>query len=439
MLKLAKLYRLAINALSSANPIEVIKAVSSRVNNPPEFNTKIPLEGAPITNQRASGRCWLFAATNVFRVPIMKKRNLESLELSQKYLFYYDKLEKSNWFLEHIIDTAGEDVDSRIVQRLLENIVGDGGQWDMVYNLVTKYGLVPQAIYPETWSAQNSRFLKAVLGTKLREFALTLRQLSRSDGATSQTNITNSKTRMMQEIQKILTFLLGPPPNPMDEFTWQYTDKEGKVHELRTTPMSFAQDTCYSEPDCNINNMVSLVHDPRHHPLSLLTVSRLGNVIGGRDTTYVNVDMDTLKTACVAMIQAAQPIFFGCDFGKFQDKVNGILDIDNFDYEAGIGTDMLHMTKRERLVMSESRLTHAMVITAVHLCESTGKPTRWKVQNSHGSDSGNKGWYVMTDAWMDEFVYQVVIDLRFVSEQVREVMKQDPIVLPLWDPIGALA
>lgn len=369
----------------------------------------------------------------------MKKRKLESLELSQKYLFYYDKLEKSNFFLEQIIDTAEEDVDSRLVQRLLESIVADGGQWDMVYNLVKKYGLVPQAIYPETWSAQNSRFLKAILGTKLREFALKLRRLSRAGGTTAQADLIHSKAEMMQEIQKILTLLLGAPPHPTEEFTWEYTDKDGKTQEVRTTPMSFAEETCYSDLDCNINNMVSLVHDPRHDPLRLLTVSRLGNVIGGRDTTYVNVDMGTLKTACVAMIQAGQPIFFGCDFGKFRDKATGILDMGNFDYESGFGTDMLGMSKEERLVMGESRLTHAMILTAVHLCESTGKPIRWKIQNSHGPDSGSKGCYVMTDAWMDEFVYQVVVDLRFVDEKVRDVMKQDPIVLPLWDPIGALA
>ncbi|KAK2608447.1 bleomycin hydrolase [Conoideocrella luteorostrata] len=434
--------RLALSALSSANPRTVLTSTASKIASQHMFNTKIPFEGTPITNQQSSGRCWLFASTNVFRVAIMKRYNLESFELSQAYLYYYDKLEKSNWFLEQIIDTASEDMEGRIVQRLLEDLISDGGQWDMVYNLVDKYGLVPQSLYPDSWNAKNSSVLNTILKTKLREFAVTLRKMILAGYATAPDRITDMKGKMMMEIQHIITLLLGPTPNPSEAFTWTYTDKDSKVHELTITPKDFAKNITSSAVQINsttISNMVSLVNDPRNDYLSLLTVDRLGNVVGGRNITYINVNMKTLKAACVNMIKAGLPIFFGCDVGKFSDTESGIMDLDIFDYEIGIGTNLIGMTKEERLRAGESLMTHAMVLTAVHLDERTGQPVRWKVQNSWGPDKGEKGWFIMTDNWMNEFVYQVVVDQKFLSKEVRDVKGKEPIVLPLWDPMGSLA
>ncbi|KAG5988301.1 hypothetical protein E4U43_004788, partial [Claviceps pusilla] len=454
--------RLALSALSSANPKTVLTSQASKITTQHLFNTKIPSEGAPITNQRSSGRCWLFAATNVFRVALMKKYKVESFELSQNYLYYYDKLEKANWFLEQVIATADEDLEGRLVQRLLGDLVSDGGQWDMVYNLVDKYGLVPQALYPDSWNAQNSSVLNAVLKTKLREFALTLRGVvvgsesgaagreRREPGATR--SVSALKADMMKEIQHIITLLLGPPPHPAEEFEWTYVDGDNKVHELSITPREFAKNisssgcgfqmtsSSSSLSSFTIADMVSLVNDPRNEYMTPLTVDRLGNVVRGRNTTYLNVDMQTMKDACVKMIKAGLPIFFGCDVGKFSDKASGIMDLAIFDFEAGLRTDLLGgMTKEERLRAGESLMTHAMVLTAVHLDEKTGEPLRWKVQNSWGVDNGDKGWFVMTDAWMDEWVYQAVVDQKLLSREVRDVLGQEPVVLPLWDPMGALA
>jgi bleomycin hydrolase len=251
------------------------------------------------------------------------------------------------------------------------------------------------------------------------------------------------KIIMMQDVQKIMTLLLGPTPNPTEEFTWTYADKDGKAHSLTTTPQDFAQNISSSNfqiSSATISNMVSLVNDPRNDYMSLLTVDRLGNIVGGRNITYINVDMEILKQACVKMIKAGLPIFFGCDVGKFSDKSSGIMDLNIFDYEVGIGTKLLGMTKEQRLRAGESLMTHAMVLTAVHLDEKTGKPVRWRVQNSWGTENaGDKGWFVMTDKWMDEFVYQAVIDTKFLSKEVRDVAGQEPSVLPLWDPMGSLA
>ncbi|KZL84293.1 bleomycin hydrolase [Colletotrichum incanum] len=432
--------KLALTALSTADPRAVLTSTPTKLSDPHIFNTKIPFEGAPITNQRSSGRCWLFASTNVFRVALMKRHNLDSFELSQSYLFFWDKLEKSNYFLEQIIDTAGEDLDGRLVQALLGDIVSDGGQWDMVYNLVQKYGLVPQALYPDSWNAMNSGVLNAIVKTKLREYALVLRKQIRSGSATVQT-LSSTKDKMMREILSILTLALGPPPNPREDFTWTYLDKNGKPHELRTTPAAFAKDI-YS-PDLRItssviDSMISLVHDPRHDPLTLLTVDRLGNIVGGRGVTYVNVDIATLKSACVAMIKAGLPVFFGSDVGKFSSSAAGVMDLDLIDYELGFGVSLLGMDKASRLRTGESAMTHAMVLTAVHL-DAEGRSVRWRVQNSWGEGAGDKGWFVMSDAWMDEFVYQAVVDPRFLSKEVRAVIGTEPTVLPLWDPMGSLA
>ena len=414
------------------------------------FNVKVPLEGGPITNQRSSGRCWLFASTNVLRVPLMKRYNLDDFELSQSYLFYYDKLEKANWFLEQMVDTAGEDLSGRLVQQLLGDLISDGGQWDMVYNLVEKYGLVPQSLYPDSWNAKNSSVLNTVLKTKLREFGLKLRKIALDSDESPSSFISGNKIRMMTEVQKIMTLFLGAPPNPTAKFTWQFNDKDGKAREVTTTPREFAKDISISTNLSNlqymgvgsagaIESMISLVHDPRNEPMSLLTVSRLGNIVGGRGVSYVNVGMHTLKNACVKMLRAGVPVFFGCDVGKFSDKTTGIMDLDLFEYDVGIGTTLRQMTKAERLLAGESLMTHAMVLTAVHVDDSTDKPVRWRVQNSWGSDAGSKGWFVMTDAWMDEFCYQAVIDPKFVSKEVTDVLDQEPIVLPLWDPMGSLA
>lgn len=373
----------------------------------------------------------------------MKKYSLESFELSQAYLFYWDKLEKANWLLEQIIDTAGQDIDSRIVQTLLDNThaVSDGGQWDMVYNLVEKYGLVPQSVYPDSWNARNSSLLNTIVKNQLRQYALVLRKACKAN-PNAPAALGVIKAAALQKIATIMTLLLGPPPSASHAFNWQYVDKDGKAHELSMTPKDFSRDVYsndYRITSKVIDGMVSLVHDPRHEPLSHLSVPRLGNVVGGRGIHYTNVSMSVLKSACVKMIKAGLPVFFGCDVGKFSNSASGIMDLDLYDYELGVGVGLIGMNKADRLRTGESQMTHAMVLTAVHLDDTTGKPVRWRVQNSWGTDKGDKGWFVMSDAWMDEFVYQAVVDPRFCSREVREVRNKEPVSLPLWDPMGSLA
>ncbi|PFH58013.1 hypothetical protein XA68_14268 [Ophiocordyceps unilateralis] len=378
--------RLAMRALSSTNPQQVLSSPAARVADQQVFNIRIPSEGAPITNQRSSGRCWLFASTNVFRVALMSKYQLDKFELSQAYLFYWDKLEKANWFLEQALDTTDEPLDGRLMQTLLGDPISDGGQWDMVHNLVDKYGLVPQSLYPDSWNAQSSGTLNAVLKNKLRESTLRLRRMANDEGASAAT-LSKEKDRMVAEVQQALTLLLGPPPSPTEAFRWQYQDRNGRGHEVQMQPREFARDLSGGEMRISastIQGMVSLVDDPRHEPLTLLTVSRLGNVVGGRAVRYINVPMSTMKNACVQMLRAGLPVFFGCDVGKFGDRAAGILDTGLIDYAlGGLASDgLLGMSKAQRLRTGESQMTHAMVLTAVHVDEETGEPTRWRVQNS---------------------------------------------------------
>ncbi|EGZ77196.1 peptidase C1B, bleomycin hydrolase [Neurospora tetrasperma FGSC 2509] len=440
--------RLALSALSAANPRDVLLSRAVKIAEQQVYNIKIPFEGGPITNQRQSGRCWLFASTNVFRVALMQKYNLDQFELSQAYLFFWDKLEKSNWFLEQIISTADQDLDSRLVQRLLHEPLSDGGQWDMVYNLVDKYGLVPQTLYPDSFNTSSSSVINSIIFTKLREYALVLRKLlsssssSTNPGTATQQTLSNTKAKMMKEIHAILTFTLGPPPSATGEFTWSFVDRSGKARTVRSTPKAFAQDIyspTFRLTSSTISRMVSLVHDPRHPPLTLMTVDRLGNVVGGRNITYINVDMTTLKSACVSMLRAGYPVFFGSDVGKFSDRVAGVMDLELIDYELGFNVSLLGADKASRLRTGESLMTHAMVLTAVHLDEETNKTVRWRVQNSWGTGVGEEGWFVMSDGWMDEFVYQAVVDVDFLSKEVKDVLGQEPVVLPLWDPMGSLA
>jgi bleomycin hydrolase len=435
--------RLALAALSSNAANAVLSSRSTAIADTQKFNIAIPTEGSPITNQASSGRCWLFASTNVFRIAIMKKYKLSEFQLSQSYLFYWDKIEKANYFLESILDTKDDAIDSRIVQALMASPVGDGGQWDMVANLVQKYGLVPHSLYPDSYNATNSSTMDRLITTKLREDAVRLRAIASSSLTPEciKATIASEKEKMLREIHLILTLMLGPPPPPDKAFTWEYYDKEGHLCTLRTRPTAFAKElsdsrTMRALSGTDVHQLFSLVNDPRNPYNRLLSVERLGNVWNGRPVTYVNVDMKTMKEACIAMLKRGMPIFFGSDVGKYSDSTKGIMDTDLYEYELGFNIK-LGMSKAERLQTGESQMTHAMVLTAVHVID--GKPIRWRVENSWSDRVGDKGYFVMSDAWMDEFVYQAVVDPSVVSSTVRKVLEQKPKMLPLYDPMGALA
>jgi len=280
----------------------------------------------------------------------------------------------------------------------------------------------------------------SILTTKLREDALTLRSMAASTTSRTKGSLIVAKAKMMQEVHAILTLMLGPPPKPDAKFDWEFYDATGKYHKVSKTPLELAKElqapSFVRTLNANVGDLFSLVNDPRNRYKQLLTVDRLGNVIGGLLITYVNGDIDTIKKATIAMLQAGLPVFFGSDVGKFSNSTSGIMDTALYDYNLAFNIS-LNMSKSQRLKARESAMTHAMVLTAVQV--EDGKSIRWRVQNSWGEAAGEKGWFVMSDKWMDEFVYQVVVVPSFVSKEVRAVLDTKPLTLPLWDPMGALA
>ncbi|MGV3466702.1 MAG: aminopeptidase C [Heyndrickxia sp.] len=388
------------------------------------------IETGKVSNQRQSGRCWMFAALNTFHHKINREFQLKDFELSQNYVNFWDKFEKANYFLESVLETANEPLDGRLVSWILSTPQQDGGQWDMFVSLVKKYGVVPKQAMPETFQSSSSMRLNAILNTKLREDAVKLRTLS-SNGATEDA-LNQTKEEMLSEIYKILTLSLGKPPKT---FNFEYRNKDNKFYrDLAITPQQF-----YAKYiGLDLDEYVSIINAPtQDKPYGkTYTVQFLGNVVEGKQIKYLNVDMETMKQLAINQIQDNESVWFGCDVGKLSNRDHGIMDTDLYDYEAALGIEM-SMTKAERLDYKGSVMTHAMVLTGVNLVN--GKPNRWKVENSWGEKVGNKGYFVMSDTWMDEYTYQIVVNKKHLSDDLKKAWEQEPIELKPWDPMGSLA
>ncbi|KAF9585286.1 hypothetical protein BGW38_003084 [Lunasporangiospora selenospora] len=393
------------------------------------FNTKIPIESL-VTNQKSSGRCWIFAGLNVFRIEVMKKYNLEEFELSQGYLFFWDKFEKCNWFLESMIDLRERNVNDRVVQHLLKEPISDGGQWDMFVNLVKRYGVVPKAFYPESFCSSNTSKLNGLILSKLRDYAALLRRLS--EQGFSVQNLRDEKEKCLKEIYDILAITLGEPPKK--PFTWTFRNKDKNYFEFSdlTPQVYFREHVGYQ-----VEDTVSLINDPRNPTHALYTVQYLGNISGGRPIRYINAPVESLKELAIKKLKSGKPVWFGADVGKYLHREGGILDPKVFQYDLAFNLKFT-MNKAERLLHGDSLMTHAMVFTGVHLDES-GNPVRWRVENSWGDVGGDKGYLTMSDAWFSEFVYQIVIEKDITPQEFLDVLEQEVQVLPAYDPMGALA
>ena len=401
----------------------------SAVENTPVFS--LDLTKDKVTNQKASGRCWMFAALNTFRHKMISSFQLEDFELSQAHTFFWDKYEKSNWFLEQVIATADQELTSRKVAFLLQTPQQDGGQWDMVVSLFEKYGVVPKSVYPESISSSNSRELNTYLNKLLRQDAQILRDLIHS-GADSEA-VASKKQALLQEIFNFLAMSLGLPPR---EFDFSYRDKDNQFHtESGLTPQSFYK----KYVDLQLDDYVSIINAPTtDKPYGKsYTVDMLGNVVGSRPVRYLNVPMDRLKELAIAQMKAGETVWFGSDVGQVSNRKAGILATDVYDFEAGMD---IHLTqdKAGRLDYAESLMTHAMVLTGVDLDEA-GQPRKWKVENSWGDKVGTDGYFVASDAWMDEYTYQIVVRKEFLTSDELAAYEAEPIVLAPWDPMGALA
>ena len=417
------------NAISHNGLLTSLEKRSSAVENTPVFSLDLPKD--KVSDQKASGRCWMFAALNTFRHKMIAGFQLEDFELSQAHTFFWDKYEKSNWFLEQVLATADQELTSRKVKFLLDTPQQDGGQWDMVVSLFEKYGVVPKSVYPESISSSNSRELNQILNKLLRQDAQILRELVAA-GANS-TELQAKKEELLQEVFNFLAMNLGLPPRLFD---FSYRDKDNHFHsESGLTPQVFFK----KYVDLKLDDYVSIINAPTaDKPYGKsYTVEMLGNVVGSKPVRYLNVEMDRLKELAIAQMQAGETVWFGSDVGQSSNRKAGIMADGMYDFTSSMDIQ-LTQDKAGRLDYSESLMTHAMVLTGVDLDENE-KAKKWKVENSWGEKVGNKGYFVASDSWMDEYTYQIVVRKEFLTEAELAAYEAEPIVLAPWDPMGALA
>ena len=395
------------------------------------FTIDLKPKQGKITNQKTSGRCWIFSALNTFRFEVMKKLKLKDFELSQNYLFFYDKLEKANYYLESMLLITDEPVDGRLYCFLNTSPLQDGGQWSMVSNLVEKYGVVPKEQYTDAKSAEASRWMNEALTSRLREDGVCLRKAALA--GKSEQELNDMKRDMLKEIYRILCICLGEPPKSFDFIV---ADKDDKViADYGITPQEFFKKYVGIE----LADRVSLINAPaENRPMNrMYTVRFLGNVYEGQKVAYLNLEIEKIKKAVIGQLKDGHPVWFGSDCSKFSLRKRGIFDRASMDIESLFD---IHygFTKGDRLTYGDSAMNHAMVILGVNL-DKDGRPDKWHIENSWGKDTGMEGYYVASDTWFDEFVYQVVVDKKYLEKETLPLLEKEPIELEPWDPLGALA
>ncbi len=402
--------------------------IQTHVENTPVFS--IDLATGKVANQKQSGRCWMFAALNTFRHKLLTTFQLKDFELSQNYTFFWDKYEKANYFYENILNTADQPVTSREVAFLLQTPQQDGGQWDMIVSLFQKYGVVPKSVMPESSNSSNSRDLNNYLNKLLRKHAVLLRQMILEEA--TEEEIQANREAMLQEVYNLLAISLGTPPTVFD---FEYRDEEKNYHlDQGLTPQSFYD----KYVDVDLDEYISIINAPTEDKpfMKSYTVDMLGNVVDGKQVKYLNLEMEDFKALAVKQLEQGESVWFGCDVGQSSTRDSGIMALDAYDVEDLFDVD-LTMTKAERLDYGESLMTHAMVLTGVDLID--GQAKKWKVENSCGEKVGEKGFFVMSDEWMDEYTYQIVVRKEFLTPEQLAAFEAEPTVLAPWDPMGALA
>jgi len=421
-------HRLAQNAVTTTAVEQV--ALDRGVVTGIDPSMSVLLDDWSATNQKQSGRCWLFAGLNLLRVGAAKSMGVKDFEFSQNHLLFWDKLEKANHWLEAILDTADRDIDDRTVAHLLQTPSEDGGQWNMFVALVQKHGLVPKALMPETHSSSKTSSMNKAISLVLRRGARDLR--ARAAAGESADQLAEAKQEILTVIHRVLCIHLGTPP---ERFTWQWTDKDRAFHrDEETTPQQFA-DRYAQLP---LSDYVCIVHDPREkNPVGrTYTVEYLGNVVGAPPVVYLNVEMELIRELAMASLVGGEPVWFGCDTDQMSNTELGYWDARLYDLEGVYDAD-LTITKAERLLHHQSLMTHAMLFTGVDVVD--GSPRRWRVENSWGCEKADKGFWTMNDNWFGEHVFEIAVRRDALPESLRAALDAEPVVLPSWDPMGALA
>ncbi len=388
------------------------------------------LDDWSVTNQKKSGRCWMFAGLNMLRVGAAAKLGIKDFEFSQSYLQFWDRIEKANFWLEQVLSTADRDVDDRTVAHLMSTPAEDGGQWNMFVALVRKHGLVPKSAMPETFSSSATAALNRDLSTVLRQAAKELRAATAA-GASAE-DLAEQKSETLTVVHRVLSLHLGTPP---ERFWWQWRDSEKGFHrDGELTPQEFAR----RYVTLPVDDYVCIVHDPRDSsPVDrIFTVEALGNVVGAPPVTYLNVEIDLIKRLAMHSIVGGEPVWFGCDVAQMYDAEQGIWDASLYDYDALYGRTTA-LDKADRLLHHDTAMTHAMLLTGVDVVDDV--PRGWRVENSWGDEKADKGFWTMNDPWFAEHVFEIAVRRDALPAELRDRFDDEPIVLPAWDPMGALA
>lgn len=415
-------------ALRNAISNNDIRNLALNQENRPNFDTYFSdiVLSKGISNQRSSGRCWLFTGLNVMRAKMIEKYGLGAFQFSQVYPFFWDQLEKSNLFLQGIIDTREKPLDDKMVEWLLKNPLSDGGQFTGIADIIGKYGLVPQEIMPETNSSENTSKMADIIKQKLRENALELRDMAAKKAKLA--DLENKKTEMLGTIYRMLVLNLGEPPT---SFEWTMTNAQGKpVSTKQYTPKSFYDE--YVGEDLT-NNYIMLMNDPSREYYKLYEIDFDRHAYDGNNWTYVNLPIEDIKEMAIKSIKDSTMMYFSCDVGKFLNSGKGLLDVNNYDYESLFGTKF-GMDKKQRIQTFASGSSHAMTLMAVDI-DKNGKTKKWMVENSWGADNGYKGHLIMTDEWFNEYMFRLVVEKKYATAKVLDILKQKPIRLPAWDPM----
>ncbi|MBO4740366.1 MAG: C1 family peptidase [Bacteroidales bacterium] len=416
-------------ALRNAMFSNDLSKLAQNSDNSTAFNTYFSnkVNSQAITDQKSSGRCWMFTGMNVLRSKAIRKHNLPAtFQFSQVYTFFWDQLEKSNLFLQSIIDTRKLDFNDKTVEWLFKNPIGDGGQFTGVANLITKYGIMPADAMPETYSSEHTSQLSSLISLKLREFGLELREMSTKKGV-NEKKLEQRKVEMLQTIYRMLALNFGVPPT---EFTWTRKDAKGNPVETKTyTPKSFYEEFV----DEDFSNYYMIMNDPTREYYKVYEIEYDRHVYDGQNWRYLNLPMDEIAEMAIASIKDSTMMYFSCDVAKFLDRTKGFMDVNNYDYASLMGTTF-NMNKKQRVSTFASGSSHAMTLCAVDL-DQNGKPIKWMVENSWGNKYGYNGFLIMTNEWFNEYMFRLVIEDKYMPAKTKALLDQKPIMLPAWDPM----
>lgn len=417
------------NALAKTSIAVLASDASTLTMMDTHFTYRVPNRG--ITDQKSSGRCWLFTAMNVLRSKAINQHELQELELSQCYLFFYDQLEKANLFLQGIIDTRQKPMDDRMVDWLFDNALSDGGTFCGAADLVQKYGVVPKSVMPDTYQASNTNQIDMLLKWKLREFGLELRKMAGEKKMTQQ-KLESKKVEQLKEVYRLLSLAYGVPPT---EFTYTLRNTKGEVISTeKYTPQSFYAK--YWNNDDLYNNYIMVMNDPLREYYKTYQIEFDRHTYDGHDWLYLNLPADEIKPMAIASLKDTTAMYFSCDVAKYLNRDNGTLSLQNFDYGSLLGTTF-PMDKKERVMTHSSGSSHAMTMVAVDVDTTATdlKVNKWMVENSWGSASGWQGNLIMTDEWFDNYMFRLVINKQYVDEKYLQMLQQKPTLLPAWDPM----